>query len=103
MNRLKILVRKNLKMSEGKIAAQCIHGALGLQLVLFLGFHWIKSALLFAKSVVVLQVSDAKFEEAKTSLAAEKNTFHVVHDAGYTEIEAGTETVLAFLERDPRQ
>lgn len=80
--RIKILYRKNLKMSEGKLAAQSVHAALGLKGV---------NAFM---SVVVLQASDAKFEEAK----AQHPEAWVVRDAGRTEVEAGTETCMAFIE-----
>ncbi len=87
--RIKILIRKNLKMTPLKVAAQAVHAALGLS----------KEAQLDSGvSVVVLGVSDKKFEEAVT--ANECN--YVVHDAGYTEVPAGTQTCVAFLEEDPR-
>lgn len=86
--KIKILYRKNLKMSPGKLAAQSVHAALGLL--------WEVEGVDARTSVVVLSVSDAKFKEA-----AEKNDpVYVVQDAGYTEIPAGTETCVAFLEED---
>lgn len=87
--RIKILVRKNLKMSAEKIASQCVHAALGLHLA---------EPLHYLQTVIVLQVSDKKFEDYKTEL---KN-FFLFADAGYTEVGSGTETCLAFLEDDPR-
>lgn len=107
MKRLKLLVRKNLKMSSGKIAAQCVHAALGLNKKLNwddlpMGQFPDREYLDPMKSVVVLEVSDVKFGEAKTSLAASQNSFYVVTDAGYTEVAAHSETVIAFLEDDPR-
>lgn len=85
--RIKCIYRRNLKMTEGKLAAQCVHAALGL-------------AKMFPEagdpmhSVVVLEASDKKFNEAKGP------DVYVVKDAGRTEVEPGTETVLAILERD---
>lgn len=87
MNRIKILVRKNLKMSDNKIAAQAVHAALGLPN---------PDPMM---SVVVLQVSDAKFQEAQQA----HPHAYVVHDAGYTEVPPGTATCLAFYEPDPRK
>lgn len=78
--KIKILFRKNLKMSPGKLAAQSVHAALGL------------SSPHPLMSVVVLGVSDAKFEENKPRAQ------YLVRDAGYTEVPAGTETCLAFYE-----
>ena len=84
MKRIKILYRKNLKMSPGKLAAQCVHAALGLNDT---------SCMM---SVVVLGVSDKKFDENIDTAE------YIVLDAGYTEIAAGTETCLSYLEDDPR-
>lgn len=86
--RIKVLYRKNLKMSPGKLAAQSVHAALGL-------------AKMFPEagdpmhSVVVLEASDKKFEEAKPNADT-----YLVKDLGLTEVTPGTETVLAILERD---
>ena len=87
--RIKLIVRKNLHMSENKQSAQCVHAALGLYKKNPQD-HW---------SCVVLDASDKKFEEAKEALPEG----YVVTDAGYTEIPAGSETVLAFYEDDPRE
>jgi peptidyl-tRNA hydrolase len=53
-------------------------------------------------SVVVLGVSDAKYNEAKRGLG-EKGyiipfSCYVVRNAGYTEVPSGTETCMAFYE-----
>jgi peptidyl-tRNA hydrolase len=96
--RIKILVRKNLKMTEFKTAAQCVHAALNLY-KLFPRDHW---------SCVVLGVSDKKFDEKRDALMSTveqgevSEAFYVVTDAGYTEVPPGTETCLAFYEEDPR-
>lgn len=76
--KLKILYRKNLKMSDGKLAAQCVHAGRGLG-----GPE--------ADAVIVLGVSDTKFREN-----CERG--YVVVDAGRTELEPGTETCVAFWE-----
>jgi peptidyl-tRNA hydrolase len=86
--RIKILSRKNLNMTGGKLAAQAVHAALNLY-KRDPQDHW---------SCVVLEVSDKKFEEAKEA----HPEAYVVHDAGYTEVPAGSETCLAFYEDDPR-
>jgi len=74
------LVRKNLGMSPGKVAAQAVHAALGLNEV----EH---------SRVVVLEVSDKQF-----ALAADARPCHVVVDAGVTEVSPGTTTALAYWE-----
>lgn len=103
--RIKLLFRKNLKMTEGKIAAQCVHAALGLNLILLDTdeFRETNRCLDPMLSVVVLGVSDAKFKEARETLAKACQPFYVVSDAGYTEVASGTETVVAYLEDDPRE
>lgn len=88
LKRIKILARKKLKMSEGKLAAQCAHAALALA-----GIEQLNPMM----SVVVLMVNETPFYEAKKG-----RNVAVIADAGYTEVERGTETVLAYLEDDPR-
>lgn len=89
VKRIKILARKNLKMSPGKLAAQSVHAALALACVVPLNPMM---------SVVVLEVNGAPFEAAKEA----NEHVAVVRDAGYTEVAPGTETCIAFLEDDPR-
>lgn len=86
MKRIKLLVRKNLRMSERKVAAQCVHAAIGLYKK-DPQEHW---------SCVVLEASDNKFEQAKVA----HPEGYVVHDAGYTEVPAGSETVIAWYEEE---
>ena len=82
--KLKVLFRKNLHMSHGKIAAQSVHAAIGLGC---------NDPMI---SVVVLGVSDKKYKE----ITATKMPIYRVHDAGYTEVPPGTETCAAFYEVD---
>jgi peptidyl-tRNA hydrolase len=96
--RIKILARRNLRMTSGKLAAQCVHAALGLY-KLSPQDHF---------SCVVLEVSDRKFEEKKAALAIVSapfdfpTPFYIVQDAGFTEVPQGSETCIAFYETDPR-
>jgi len=87
--RIKILVRRNLKLTPGKQSAQCVHAALALYKMEPRAYH----------SCVVLEVSDKKFQEAISS----HSLISVVEDAGYTEVSPGTRTALAFYEEDPRK
>lgn len=100
--RIKLLVRKNLKMSEGKIAAQCVHAALSLNIKIMQDRYLDWPALNGMESVVVLQVSDAKFKNDIERVLSSGETFFIVQDAGFTEVPSGTQTVLAYLEDDPR-
>jgi len=68
-------------MSTGKLAAQAVHAATGIN-------HND-----YSMNVVVLAVSDKKFKE----IVSEKEAF-VVTDAGHTELEPGTETCASFYD-----
>lgn len=89
MKRIKILARKKLNMSPGKLAAQSVHAALALAC---------QSEIHPLMSVVVLEVNGRPFDEAKAS----HSPVAIVRDAGFTEVAPGTETCIAFLEDDPR-
>lgn len=89
--KLKIIYRKNLKMSPGKIAAQAVHAAVGVK-------HDDNSL-----SVVALGVSDNKFFEKLREIESCKAFYYLVKDAGYTEVEKGTMTCLAFYENENGQ
>lgn len=86
MKKLKILVKRNLKMSENKTGGQCAHAAIGLYKK-DPQEHW---------KCIVLDASDKKFEEAKEA----HPEAYVVTDAGLTEVPAGTQTVIAWWEED---
>ena len=86
MKRIKFMVHKNLKMSERKVAAQCVHAAVGLYKK-DPQDHW---------SVVVLEASTAKFNEA---VEAHPEGYFVT-DAGLTEVPAGSRTVVCWYEED---
>lgn len=88
MMRIKTLIRRNLKMSDLKTAAQCQHAALGLY----------KKNPQDHFACVVLEASDKKFDEAKVA----HPEAYVVTDAGLTEVPAGSETAIAWYEEDPR-
>ncbi len=66
-------------MSPGKLAAQSVHAAIGL------------GSVDYNTNVVVLGLSDKKFDEMKEDLIC-----FVVKDAGHTEVAPGTETCLAY-------
>jgi len=93
-----IIVRKKLNMSVGKIAAQCAHG---VQMVLLKYFNVEKSIPGPANTAmlkwiggdyrkVVLAAKESEWEKVK-----ELDCF-VVRDAGLTEVEKGSETVIAL-------
>ena len=86
VKRIKMLVHKNLRMSERKVAAQCVHAALGLYKKNPQD-HW---------SCVILEASTTQFNQA----IQRHPEAYVVTDAGYTEIPAGSKTVIAWYEED---
>jgi peptidyl-tRNA hydrolase len=102
MKRIKVLYRKNLKMSADKQSAQAVHAAIGLYKLDPQNHH----------SCIVLGISDKKFREKKVELAETHpasdpesdlcKAHYIVTDAGYTEVPTGTETCVAFWEDDPR-
>jgi len=79
--RIKAIYRKNLKMSEGKVAAQVAHAVKNL------GPSPIDS------TIIVLKVSDKKFFE----MIAEQDCYVQV-DLGYSEVEPDTATAAAWIE-----
>lgn len=85
--RIKAIYRKNLKMSEGKIAAQVAHAVKNL------------ATTPFDIDIIVLKVSDKKFFEL-----VEQNKdngyacFYLQRDKGLTEVKQGEETAAAWLE-----
>jgi peptidyl-tRNA hydrolase len=98
--RIKILVRRNLKMSPGKVAAQSVHGVLGLASVLEASSA---ELLMMANlTTVTLDASNQKFWQTKKELDESGTPLYLFEDAGYTEVEKNTATVLVFLEPDPK-
>lgn len=80
--RIKAIYVKNLKMTEGKIAAQVAHAVKNL------GYTPVDC------DIVVLGVSTKKFNE----LTAE-NDCYVQTDKGLTQVESGTQTAAAWIEK----
>jgi PTH2 family peptidyl-tRNA hydrolase len=104
--KMTLVVRKDLKMSTGKISAQCAHSAVGVvDHVRYMApdkahqpqwAAWLDawSALGSMKVVLKVDSEDALLAVAKAGKDAGVPTY-VVRDAGRTQIAAGSRTVLA--------
>ena len=82
--RIKVVYRKNLKMTTGKVAAQVAHAVKNL------------GETPEDCSIVVLKVSDKKFDEH-----AESEEGYMVRDHGKTEVDPGTRTAFAWIDSAP--
>jgi peptidyl-tRNA hydrolase len=80
--RIKAIYIKNLKMTEGKIASQVAHAVKNL------GYTPIDC------DIVVLGVSTKKFNEL-----IEENDCYVQTDKGLTQVESGTQTAAAWIDK----
>jgi len=95
-----ICVRGDLKMSAGKIAAQAGHAVLGAFRVaarLPLAREWAKAWLFRAQAKIALKVDDEAHMDAVAAAAAAAGLpMMVIEDAGRTEVEPGTRTVVGI-------
>ncbi len=80
--KIKAIYKRNLKMSEGKVAAQIAHAVKNL------------GRTPADCSIVVLKVSDKKFNELTKSVG----DISFQRDMGFTEVPEGTITAAAWIE-----
>mmetsp|Transcript_7183 Transcript_7183/g.9090 ORF Transcript_7183/g.9090 Transcript_7183/m.9090 type:complete len:149 (+) Transcript_7183:289-735(+) len=90
-----MVVRMDLKMGKGKMAAQCCHACLGAykraskKAIL----HWTKLGQ--TKLTLKCQTKEELFQIAQQA-SDEKLPYYLVTDAGRTQIAAGSQTVCAI-------
>ncbi len=96
--KLMIAVRKDLKLSHGKMAVQVAHAAVGCTLEcqkrlprIFSG--WLEQG---QKKVVVKVATIREIFDLKEKARRSDIIFHVVTDAGRTEVEPGTITCIGL-------
>eukprot|EP00698_Gefionella_okellyi_P021449 TRINITY_DN695_c0_g1_i1.p2 TRINITY_DN695_c0_g1~~TRINITY_DN695_c0_g1_i1.p2 ORF type:complete len:170 (+),score=40.30 TRINITY_DN695_c0_g1_i1:362-871(+) len=93
-----LLVRTDLKMSSGKIAAQCGHAVLGAyKQATKRTADWVRKWERFGQAKIALKVPDEEQMESMYKQATEAGLpAYIVVDAGRTQIPANSRTVLAI-------
>jgi PTH2 family peptidyl-tRNA hydrolase len=90
-----LIVRQDLGMSPGKVAAQCVHAALGgvRESDRRVVADWEQSG----EPVICLKCGSlAEMNELRAAAGRANLCTHVVHDAGRTEVPGGSQTVLCI-------
>jgi peptidyl-tRNA hydrolase len=100
-HKLAVIVRKDLKMTAGKIAAQVAHATLRAARTAAAGGKRGKEALAawraHGEPIIVLSIDDLpELERVEAAAAAAGLTVERVRDAGRTQVEPGTPTCVAL-------
>jgi PTH2 family peptidyl-tRNA hydrolase len=101
-HKMVLVVRRDLGMSVGKIAAQCSHGAIAIYKRMMAGnpkllADWEREG---QKKVVVSCSSESELNDLERKAVSISVPCQAIRDAGRTEIAAGSKTVLAVLGPD---
>lgn len=101
--RMALVVRTDLKMTKGKAAAQCAHAALGCYRLMLQDGNESQNLTLLKRwersgqAKITLQVKSKEDMDLLFAQAISMNiNSYIVHDAGRTQIEAGSATVLGL-------
>ena len=96
--RLYICVRNDLKMTKGKIAGQCCHGAVDACMNMFNRDRQLYEKYNNSDHVKIILKVDNEEELFRLQGAARaKNIYSVIiEDKGYTQIPSGTKTAIAL-------
>ncbi len=91
-----ILIRKDLKMGAGKIAAQASHASLSSYLETEKKDHMVAATWLSeGQTKIVLKINgEDEAKEIKSKLMAANIPFKAIRDAGQTQVAPGTETAI---------
>lgn len=92
--KLVLVVRKDLSMGVGKIAAQCSHASV-MAYQKSSRITLLKWALNGQKKIVVECPNEETLLDIKTKAKQHRLLTNLVHDAGHTQVDPGTTTVLA--------
>lgn len=93
--KLVLVVRKDLRMGVGKIATQCSHASV-LAYQKSSKLMLLKWALSGQKKIVVSCPNEQALNDLKDNAKQQCLLTNIVRDAGHTQVEAGTVTVLAI-------
>mgnify|MGYP001614235324 FL=1 len=89
-----ILVRKDLKLSKGKLSAQCAHAS--VEAVLKSDKEKVNEWRIFSKKVILKVKDEKELLEFKRLAEKERLVNALIKDAGLTEIPPNTITCLAI-------
>ncbi|GLI71575.1 hypothetical protein VaNZ11_016839 [Volvox africanus] len=93
-----LCVNMSLKMGTGKVGAQCAHAAVGVLWAHYQSHNVpIRQWEMYGQPKIALKVGDeAEMAELEAKAMSLGMPTYIVHDAGRTQIAAGSQTVLAI-------
>ena len=91
-----LCVNKDLKMGAGKIAAQCGHAALGAYRIAEKKSPSALKIWEYGQAKIALKIEEADISKLYDAAMKAGLVAYIVHDAGRTQIAAGSRTVLAI-------